>query len=191
MTRKLRAATTLTAVLLLTTVSACATPGTSQPTASTTTTPAPSATSSASGTSNPSTPGSSISQSTPPTGAVATPPSGPGDASLTITLVPQANATAVVSTLECSAGAVSSSKPSTVSNPASACTLVKDHANYFVPRITSKNVACTQNISGPETATITGTVNGTEVNLSYNRKDGCGISAWKAMEPLLGRGGAV
>ena len=45
---------------------------------------------------------------------------------------------------------------------------------------------CTEQYGGPEKATIAGTVDGEQVNAEVARHNGCGISDWDALEPLLG-----
>jgi hypothetical protein len=47
------------------------------------------------------------------------------------------------------------------------------------------NQACTQIYGGPETATVTGTLNGDRVDASFKRTDGCQIARWKNVQPLL------
>jgi hypothetical protein len=48
-----------------------------------------------------------------------------------------------------------------------------------------KNVACTQIFGGPETATITGTLRGNAVDASFSRTNGCEVSRWQHVQPLL------
>jgi hypothetical protein len=45
---------------------------------------------------------------------------------------------------------------------------------------------CSQIYSGPEHARITGTVDGTHVDISIARSDGCGTADWQQLEWLLG-----
>ena len=47
---------------------------------------------------------------------------------------------------------------------------------------------CTQIYGGPETATVVGTWNGTELDASFARNDGCEISRWDAVVGLIGAG---
>ena len=46
---------------------------------------------------------------------------------------------------------------------------------------------CTEQYGGPEKATIAGTVDGEQVSAEVARHNGCGISDWDALEPLLGK----
>jgi outer membrane lipoprotein SlyB len=52
-------------------------------------------------------------------------------------------------------------------------------------RKTAEDVACTQIYGGPEEASIKGTIRGDAVEASFSRTDGCEISRWKRVEPLL------
>ncbi|MGR8009655.1 SSI family serine proteinase inhibitor [Streptomyces hypolithicus] len=47
------------------------------------------------------------------------------------------------------------------------------------------NRACTQQYGGDATARITGTWNGRPVDAVFNRGNGCEISRWRTMEPVL------
>src|ERR671915_1350198 len=49
-------------------------------------------------------------------------------------------------------------------------------ADVFEP--TPRGTACTQQFGGPETAKITGTFDGREIDAEYNRADGCEIARW-------------
>ncbi|GAA2260177.1 hypothetical protein GCM10010232_58960 [Streptomyces amakusaensis] len=44
---------------------------------------------------------------------------------------------------------------------------------------------CTQQTGGPATARVTGTWQGRTVNSTFRRTDGCEISRWQSMEPVL------
>ncbi|GAA2476787.1 SSI family serine proteinase inhibitor [Streptomyces sp. NPDC059506] len=47
--------------------------------------------------------------------------------------------------------------------------------------------ACTMVHGGPARATVHGTWNGRRVSASYSRADGCEISRWEALRPVLPR----
>ena len=47
------------------------------------------------------------------------------------------------------------------------------------------DVVCTQQFGGPETARVLGKWNGQPVDLELSRTDGCRISQWDALGPLL------
>ncbi|WP_405999817.1 SSI family serine proteinase inhibitor [Streptomyces sp. NBC_00829] len=44
---------------------------------------------------------------------------------------------------------------------------------------------CTQQMGGPATAHITGTWQGRRVDATFSRTNGCEISRWQTMEPIL------
>jgi hypothetical protein len=44
---------------------------------------------------------------------------------------------------------------------------------------------CTMQDGGPATARVTGTWHGREVNATFRRKNGCEISRWNDLEPVL------
>lgn len=92
-------------------------------------------------------------------------------------------------TLECVDGVPGPA--STLPNAESACTVLADVGKkvFFTPPDPDR--LCTQQYGGPQTATITGTLDDNDVNSAFSLKDGCEISRWNALEPLLGKGGAV
>lgn len=51
---------------------------------------------------------------------------------------------------------------------------------------TSPGVACTEQWGGPQTATVTGTVDGTRVDADFSRINGCEISRWDRLDALFG-----
>ncbi|WP_190082896.1 SSI family serine proteinase inhibitor [Streptomyces longisporoflavus] len=58
----------------------------------------------------------------------------------------------------------------------------------FAP--TPADANCTMQYGGPATARITGTWHGRPVNATYDRKNGCEISRWNNMVPVLPEAGA-
>ena len=50
---------------------------------------------------------------------------------------------------------------------------------------TPGDVACTQQYGGPETATVTGTFKGEQVDAKFSRQNGCEIARWEDALPLL------
>lgn len=54
-----------------------------------------------------------------------------------------------------------------------------------------RNANCTMQYGGPQTATVTGIWDGTRVDLSFSRQNGCEIARWDAMEPVLPAGDAT
>lgn len=49
--------------------------------------------------------------------------------------------------------------------------------------------ACSQQFGGPETVRITGTLRGEPVDASFDRTNGCEISRYEKIEPLLAASG--
>ena len=69
-------------------------------------------------------------------------------------------------------------------DPDAACAaLAAAWPEAFEPPAT--DVACTEIYGGPETATVTGTIDGQSVNASFSRTDGCQIARWDALSALL------
>ncbi|MEE1803587.1 SSI family serine proteinase inhibitor [Streptomyces sp. JV176] len=54
----------------------------------------------------------------------------------------------------------------------------------------SRNAACTMQYGGDATARVSGTWRGRSVDASFNKKNGCEISRWRALEPVLPGNGA-
>ncbi|MFJ7996952.1 SSI family serine proteinase inhibitor [Streptomyces sp. NPDC096310] len=48
-----------------------------------------------------------------------------------------------------------------------------------------RDAMCTMQYGGPATARVTGTWQGRSVNASFDKKNGCEISRWRALEPVL------
>lgn len=81
-------------------------------------------------------------------------------------------------TLVC-AGVAEGSHP----EPEAACAHLRGLAEPFAP--IPADVACTEQYGGPETATVTGVWGGEPVELELHRANGCGISQWSSLGPLL------
>ena len=47
------------------------------------------------------------------------------------------------------------------------------------------DVACTEQFGGPQTATVSGTLDGREVDARFARNNGCEIARWEKAAPLL------
>jgi hypothetical protein len=52
-----------------------------------------------------------------------------------------------------------------------------------------KDMMCTEIYGGPETATVSGTIDGKPVNAQFKRTNGCEIHRWDQVQGLLGAGG--
>jgi len=119
-------------------------------------------------------------------GAVPTP--GQGNAELSILVKATPDAAAASYTLVCQGGA-----PTAESNhptAAAACAAIKKNPS-LLERPLKTGQACTQQYGGPQTATVTGAVDGKAVESSYSLTDGCEISAWDAVKDILGSVGGA
>jgi LysM repeat protein len=67
-----------------------------------------------------------------------------------------------------------------------ACALVDRHVVQQVAANQRSRRLCSQIYGGPQSAHITGTVGGQDVNLTITRTDGCGTADWQTLAPLLG-----
>ena len=81
-------------------------------------------------------------------------------------------------TLSC-LGSVEGSHPA----PEAACEHLKAMDDPFAPL--PADVVCTEQFGGPQTAQVLGRWNGEPVDLELSRTDGCRISQWDALGPLL------
>ncbi|MFE6128892.1 SSI family serine proteinase inhibitor [Streptomyces sp. NPDC056437] len=61
--------------------------------------------------------------------------------------------------------------------------LAQEDRNPFAP--VSEDQMCTMQSGGPATARVTGTWQGQRVDATFNRANGCEISRWRTMEPVL------
>ena len=71
-------------------------------------------------------------------------------------------------------------------DPAAACHVLDTVRGPFAP--VPPDMRCLQVYGGPETATITGTWRGVEVDASYRRTDGCEIARWTKLGAVLSPG---
>jgi hypothetical protein len=55
----------------------------------------------------------------------------------------------------------------------------------FAP--TPPDTVCTQQYGGPQTAHVTGTLRGEPIDARFSREQGCEISRWDAVVPILDR----
>ncbi|WP_426005838.1 SSI family serine proteinase inhibitor [Paenarthrobacter sp. NyZ202] len=113
---------------------------------------------------------------------------GQGNAELSITVLDSPEAAPRNYTLVCQGGtpAAESNHPTA----AAACAALEDNPGLLVPP-TPTDQACTQQFGGPQTATVTGAVDGTEVTARFSRTDGCQIALWDAAAGILGSSGGA
>ncbi|ADX71782.1 serine protease inhibitor [Pseudarthrobacter phenanthrenivorans] len=79
----------------------------------------------------------------------------------------------------------------TVTDPGAALAAVERYGeDIFFPKPGPPRL-CTQQYGGPQVAVVTGTFHGRPVESVFTRTDGCEISRWKAMAPLLGSAGGA
>ncbi|MFJ6003005.1 serine protease inhibitor [Arthrobacter sp. NPDC092385] len=109
------------------------------------------------------------------------------NAALTITIKQDAAAEPVQYVLECVDGAPGPA--STLPGAEAACTAVaKLGAGFFTAR-PDKDIICTQQYGGPQTASISGEIDGTTVLAAFALTDGCEISRWDRVRDILGAPG--
>lgn len=112
---------------------------------------------------------------------------GQGNAELSITFLASPEAAPQNYTLVCAGGvpAAESKHPTA----AAACEALNTYPNLLTPPTPKDN--CTMQFGGPETATVTGSVDGREVNVKFSRTDGCQIAQWDAASVILGASGGA
>jgi len=117
------------------------------------------------------------------------PPAGPGagNAELAIMVKPSPAEPAVNYTLVCRDGVPTAE--SKHPRPEAACTALKNNAALLSPAPKTTAQVCTQQYGGPQTATVTGIVDDTPVDVTLARTDGCEIAAWNAAQDVLGISG--
>ncbi|MFI2564254.1 serine protease inhibitor [Paenarthrobacter sp. NPDC018779] len=113
---------------------------------------------------------------------------GQGNAELSITFLASPEAGPQNYTLVCSGGvpAAESKHPTA----AAACEALKNYPTLLTAPVPADQ-NCTMQFGGPETATVSGSVDGTEVNRKFSRTDGCQIALWDAASVLLGASGGA
>ncbi|WP_323960156.1 serine protease inhibitor [Arthrobacter sp. JZ12] len=139
---------------------------------------------------SPTDPESIVPPETPkPSPSFPTDPDAAGTANLTISirLSPESQPKEYV--LECSRDGVGSS--TTMPNAEAACEVVRRLGASFFNAKPDPNKMCTQQYGGPQTATITGTVDGQRVHAYFSATDGCEIARWNALQAVLGSAGAT
>lgn len=104
------------------------------------------------------------------------------DLTITLTESPQATPR----TFRLVAAGSEPSAESTLPDPASALSAVEKYGEKMFFPLPDPTRVCTQQYGGPEIAVVTGWFNGKAVNSTFKRTDGCEISRWRAMAPLLG-----
>ena len=111
------------------------------------------------------------------------------NALLTITIQQDATADPVQYTLECVDG--ESGSATTLPDAGNACAALARLGTEFFTARPDKDVICTQQYGGPQTASITGELDGTPVLAAFSLTDGCQISRWNSIQDILGAPGAL
>lgn len=120
--------------------------------------------------------------------AEAVPTPGAGNAELSILVKASPDAAPQSYTLVCRDGSpAAESKHPTAS---AACSALKENP-ALLERSSKTGQPCTQQYGGPQTATVTGAVDGKAVESSYSLTDGCEINAWNAVKDILGSAGGA
>lgn len=119
----------------------------------------------------------------------ATPTPGQGNAELSITVLESANAAPQNYTLVCVNGAPAAESKHPTAN--AACTALKNNPSLLSQAPIKSDQACTQQFGGPQTAKVTGAVDGVEVSASFSRTDGCQIALWDAASAIIGSSGGA
>ncbi|MCZ9883499.1 SSI family serine proteinase inhibitor [Arthrobacter sp. B2a2-09] len=111
-----------------------------------------------------------------------------GDAELSIIVKLSPTAAPESYTLVCTGGvpAAESHHPTA----AAACAALKKNPALLTRTPRPSDQVCEQRYGGPQTAVITGAVDGVGVESSYKLTDGCEISAWASVADILGSSGA-
>lgn len=125
----------------------------------------------------------------PSTNPEATPDEGTFNIELRVKVTPQPGAEPHEYILQCDG--TTPSDASNVPKPEEACALVEKSAQALFFTQADPTLQCTQQYGGPQTATVSGSVDGRPVQVEFARTDGCEISRWNALEPLLGTGSAM
>lgn len=71
-----------------------------------------------------------------------------------------------------------------------ACRVLATHRKLLTEEPDRQRI-CTEQYGGPESATVTGSVSGRQVNASFARTNGCEISDWEKLQPLFGKAGTA
>lgn len=118
---------------------------------------------------------------------VAAPPA-PSEASTALRVVITGVATPATFALSCD-GTPAWTQGDPGRDAAAACATVAAQKDLLVelsnPDAVSSRM-CTEIYGGPEEAVIEGRVDGEPIDTTVTRRNGCGISDWDALEPLLG-----
>jgi hypothetical protein len=111
-----------------------------------------------------------------------------GDAELSIIVKLSPTAAPESYTLACTGGVPSAESHHPTA--AAACAALKRNPALLTRTPRPSDQVCNQRYGGPQTAIVTGAVDGVGIESSYKLTDGCEISAWAAVADILGSSGA-
>ena len=120
-------------------------------------------------------------------GVTSTP--GQGNAELSITVLESADAAPQHYTLVCIDGAPAAESKHPTAD--AACTALKNNPSLLSHAPIKSDQECTQQFGGPQTAKVTGAVDGMEISASFSRTDGCQIALWDAASAIIGSSGGA
>ena len=138
-------------------------------------------------------PGEGTSAPVPAPSPAPSPPPAPtpgnGDAELSIVFKASPSATAESFTLVCEDGvpAAGTQHP----KPEAGCAALKANPAIVIRSPRPTDIACTMQYGGPQTAAVSGAVDGRGFESTFSLTDGCEISAWEAARDVLGSQGGV
>ncbi|MHA7274312.1 SSI family serine proteinase inhibitor [Arthrobacter sp. TMT4-20] len=110
------------------------------------------------------------------------------DSQLTVIVSAGDDVEPVTYELACAAGAPVGE--SALPDPAAACAVLAAHGD-LIKTEPDPDAMCTMQYGGPETAVVTGTLDGEQIDASFSRENGCEIDRWSMFEPLLGTPGGT
>ena len=117
------------------------------------------------------------------------PTPGQGNAELSITVLESADAAPQHYTLVCIDGAPAAESKHPTAD--AACTALKNNPSLLSHAPIKSDQECTQQFGGPQTAKVTGAVDGMEISASFSRTDGCQIALWDAASAIIGSSGGA
>ena len=106
---------------------------------------------------------------------------GTGDTKLTVTYRADAKSTPVIMDLACEPAGGDHPRSSEACERLAA--VEQEGSDPFAAP--APDEMCTFIYGGPQSATVVGTWNGTDVRATFSRTNGCEISRWDAIEPVL------
>lgn len=119
----------------------------------------------------------------------APPTAGKGDAELSILVRASESAAPDSFTLVCKDGtpAEGTQHPT----PEAACAALKAEPGIVIRAPRPTDLVCTMQYGGPQTAMVSGAIDGRGFESAFSLKDGCEISAWNAARDVLGSTGGA